>query len=95
MALNYLFFFLFIMPEETTLGTSRCTVIYKDDPVTKIQIDAIRKMGANFIDTLEGFKNAITDNGAAMMSGEQARLFSEAYTLIETATMFGIKAVTK
>lgn len=78
-----------------TLGQSRVMVVYKDDPVQKLQIDSIRNIGAEFIDSINGMKSAIEANQWAPMNAEQARLFALAFTTIEEAVMWSIKAITK
>lgn len=78
-----------------SLGESRVLVNYSDDPVQKAQIDEIRTKGAAFIDAVNAFKSAIEENQGIPLNQEQGRLFSLAFTTIEEAVMWSVKAVTK
>jgi len=78
-----------------SLWDSRVMVVYSDDPAQKVQIDQIRRMWADFIDAVNALKSAIEENQGVPTDQEQGRLYSLAFTTIEEAVMWSIKAVTK
>ena len=73
---------------EVTFGDNRVNVIYKDDEAENIE--TIRNVCAGLIDFLKEHENARTTG-----SPEIGRLYSLAYTEIENACMWSIKAITK
>lgn len=68
-----------------SFGINRVKVVYKD--TEESTIEEIRQKLAEFINLLKEHE--------LNSSGETARLYATAYTEIENACMWGIKAVTK
>lgn len=72
-------------PEEVTLGTKRVRIQFNPGKVDNVY--KIKKLAANFIDLLEDLRSEVKDQ-------EAQRCISLAQTEIETASMYGVKAVT-
>lgn len=73
---------------ENTFWEGRVTVNYIQPDMT----NEIRIISANFIDVVKSFENIISKE---WFDSEKARLFALAYTNIEEACMWAIKAVNK
>lgn len=73
------------MNQELTFGQRQVGV--KFNPSGNPEVDIIKEIAASLIDQLDVARKTTNDP-------EKKRLYSEAITLAETASMFGVKAAT-